>query len=71
MQIEKLVVLVQTNNDTKLRQVVLEKNGMEMLIATLPLYAGKTIKILDYPFDSITLQTKKPTEPINREGMKC
>lgn len=67
MKIEKLIVLVQTDKDTKLRQVLLEKRGMEILIATLGLYAGKTIKILGEPIDGIELETKKPTRPINTE----
>ena len=64
MKIEKLIVLVQTDADTKLRQVILEKQGMEMLIATLSLYAGKTIKILGEPIDGIELETKH-AKPIN------
>lgn len=71
MKIEKLIVLVQTDADTKLRQVVLEKQGMEMLIETLSLYAGKTIRILEEPIDGIELETKKPTKPINSECMTC
>ena len=62
MKIEKLIVLVQTDKDTKLRQVVLEKQGMEMLIATLGLYAGKTIQILEEPIEGIELENKKPTK---------
>lgn len=66
MKIEKLIVLVQTDDDTKLRQVVLEKQGMEMLIATLSLYAGKSIRILGDPIDGIKLETKN-----NEEKSKC
>ena len=62
MKIEKLIVLVQTDKDTKLRQVVLEKQGMEMLIATLELYAGKTIQILGEPIEGIELENKKTTK---------
>lgn len=70
MKIEKLIVLVQTDTDTKLRQVVLEKHGMEMLIETLSLYAGKTIRILGEPIDGLELETKQ-TKPINTKGMSC
>ena len=71
MKIEKLIVLVQTDKDTKLRQVVLEKQGMEMLIATLGLYTGKTIQILGEPIEGIELESKRPTKTINTEGMTC
>ena len=66
MKIEKLVILAQTDADTKLRQVVLEKQGMEMLIATLSLYAGKPMRILGDPIDGIELETKN-----NEEKSKC
>ena len=66
MKIEKLIVLVQTDDDTKLRQVVLEKQGMEMLIATLSLYAGKPIRILGDPIDGVELKTKN-----NEEKARC
>lgn len=71
MNIEKLVILVKTDKDEKLIQVAIDKQGMEMLIATLSIYAGNPIKIIDYPFDGIKISDKKPTKPINTEYMTC
>ena len=65
MIIEKLVVLAKTDKDEKLRQVAIDKQRVDMLIATLSIYAGNPIKIVDYPFDGIKISDEKPTKPIN------
>jgi hypothetical protein len=62
VKIEKAVILVKLDTDDRLRQVVLANDGMSSLIALLPMFAGKEIKILEKPIDTITLSS------IQKEG---
>jgi hypothetical protein len=66
IQIEKLFILVQTSNDTKLRQVFMStetEDNIEKLLLTLE----EPLKINETPLDALYTETTKITSKQNTE----